>query len=105
VHLEGHFLGFQLLRTARNPIREMPVIAVPLTRSFLRRRGASPRERLAGLKGDISSLSTTRRDPRQKSINDPMVRTRAVLMSEVERLRDLESSIREEIATILSAVL
>ena len=36
VHFEGHFLGFQLLRAVRAPLREMPGIVAPLTRSFLR---------------------------------------------------------------------
>ncbi|MCP4424635.1 MAG: thiamine pyrophosphate-dependent dehydrogenase E1 component subunit alpha, partial [Chloroflexi bacterium] len=40
VHLEGHFLGYQLLRVVRSPLREMPRTAIPLIRSFLRRGGA-----------------------------------------------------------------
>lgn len=31
VHFEGHLLGFQLLRIVRDPLREIPEIAVPLT--------------------------------------------------------------------------
>jgi hypothetical protein len=105
VHLEGHFLGYQLLRVARHPLKEMPAIAAPLTRSFLRRRGASFRERLAGLKGVMASVSTTQSDPRQSPANDPVVRTRAALMPEVERLKVLEDAIGDEIAGMLSLVL
>lgn len=42
VHLEGHFLGYQLLRVTRNPLREMPGIVAPLMKSFLH-----PRRRIA----------------------------------------------------------
>jgi pyruvate dehydrogenase E1 component alpha subunit len=105
VHLEGHFLGYQLLRAVREPLKEMPGIAIPLTRSFIRREGASLRERIDGLKGVISSTSITRHDPRQSPTNDPIVRARAVLMPETERLKALESSVEGEVAGILSAVL
>jgi len=105
VHLEGHFLGYQLLRAAREPLKEMPGIAAPLTRSFLRRRGAPLRERWAGLRGVLSSTSATRRDPRQLPANDPVVRTRGALMLEAERLNDLENAISDEIVEMLSLVL
>ena len=50
VHLEGHFLGFQLIRVIRDPFKEIPEITVPLTYSLLRPGGAALSERLAGLK-------------------------------------------------------
>ena len=105
VHLEGHFLGYQLLRAARDPLKEMPRIAMPLTRSFLRRRGAPLRERWAGMKDVLSSTSATRGDPRQLPANDPVVRARAILMPEAERLRALENVIEGEVAGILTAAL
>ena len=40
VHFEGHFLGFQLLRIVRDPLRGMPGIAIPFTQSFLHPGGA-----------------------------------------------------------------
>ena len=42
VHLEGHFLGYQMIRVARNPLNEMPPIALPLAQSFLQPRGTRP---------------------------------------------------------------
>ena len=105
VHLEGHFLGYQLLRAIREPLREMPKIAGPLTRSFLSFRGASLRERMAGLKVVLSSVMTTLRDPRRDSGHDPVLRTRAVLMSDPERLLKLEAAIEQEVTEALSSAL
>ena len=105
VRLEGHFLGYQLLRVTRNPLWEMPGIVAPLMKSFLHPGGASLYERLAGLKVVNSSILTTLRDPRRHSSNDPVVRTRAALMSDSARLRELENTIEQEIATALSSAL
>ena len=65
VHFEGHFLGFQLIRIVRDPLREMPGIAIPLTQSFLRPGGAALRERLAGLKNryGVGPLDDARSTP------------------------------------------
>ena len=105
IHLEGHFLGYQLLRAIREPLREMPKIAGPLTRSFISLRGASLRERMAGLKVVLSSVMTTLRDPRRDSGNDPVLRTRAALMSDPERLMKLETAIEQEVSQALSSAL
>jgi pyruvate dehydrogenase E1 component alpha subunit len=105
VHLEGHFLGYQLLRATRNPFREMPRIAGPLTRSFMSFRGASLRERMAGLKVVLSSVMTTLRDPRRDMGNDPVMRTRAALKSDSVRLVKLETAIQQEITDALSSAL
>jgi TPP-dependent pyruvate/acetoin dehydrogenase alpha subunit len=105
VHLEAHFLGYQLLRAIRNPLRELPRIAVPLTRSFLRPGGASLRERLAGMKVVISSLLNALQDPRRSPINDPVARTRVILLSDPERLRRVEGDLKQEMAEMLSSSL
>lgn len=105
VHLEGHFLGYQLLRVTRNPIREMPGIAGPLTRSLLSSSGTSLYDRLAGLRVIISALLTTLRDPRRHTTNDPVMLTRAALKSDSARLRELENSIEQEIAKVVSSAL
>lgn len=103
VHLEAHFLGYQLLRAIRNPLRELPRIAVPLTRSFLRPGGASLRERLAGMKVVISSLLNALQDPRRSPTNDPVARARITLMSDPERLRQVEGTLKQEMAETLSS--
>ena len=105
VHLEGHFLGYQLLRVTRRPLREMPGMAIPLTRSFLSPGTASLRERLAGLQLVTSTLLTTLRDPRRASENDPVMRTRVALGSDKARLSETEDAIEREISDILSSAL
>jgi pyruvate dehydrogenase E1 component alpha subunit len=105
VHLEGHFLGFQLIRIVRDPLREMPEIAVPLTRSFLRLGGATLGERMAGLKTVIAAVLSTVRDPRRDPKKDPLPRLRATLQSDPARLQELEDQIEKEINNVLASTL
>jgi TPP-dependent pyruvate/acetoin dehydrogenase alpha subunit len=103
VHLEGHFLGLQLIRVVRHPLREMPGIAAPLVRSFLRSGGAAPRERLVGLSMVLAAVLSTLRDPRRDAANDPVRRARTALESDPIRLRELEDRIREEIGRVFAS--
>ena len=105
VHLEGHFLGLPLLRIIRDPLRELPGIAGPLTQSFLRPAGGALRERLAGLRSVLSAIQATRRDPRRDSTNDPLTRARAALMADPQRLKELEDQIETEISAALTSAL
>ncbi|KQC08837.1 MAG: hypothetical protein APR62_00050 [Smithella sp. SDB] len=105
VHFEGHFLGFQPIRVVRNPLKEMPKIAVPLTKSFLRIGGASLGERIAGMKSVMSSVITALRDPRRDTNNDPITRVRAILQSDPIRLKELEDQLEKDINNILRKVL
>jgi acetoin:2,6-dichlorophenolindophenol oxidoreductase subunit alpha len=97
VHFEGHSLGYQLIRMVRDPLRETPQVAMPLTRAFLQPRGAGFGERLAGMKKVLESVLATLRDPRRDSANDPVGRTRPALHLEEARLRELESRVAEEV--------
>jgi pyruvate/2-oxoglutarate/acetoin dehydrogenase E1 component/TPP-dependent pyruvate/acetoin dehydrogenase alpha subunit len=103
VHLEGHFLGFQLIRMQRDPLREMPPIVGPLTRSFLHPRGASLRERIAGLKTVLGAVPAMRGDPRRDPARDPIQRARATLLSDPPRLQALEDQVKREIETLLAS--
>ncbi len=105
VHLEAHYLGFLLLRIIRDPLRELPGIALPLTRSFLHLRGAPLREHLAGMRDVISTILDTLRDPRRQPNNDPLARARAALASDPGRLEELDRVIKSEVAGILSSAL
>jgi pyruvate dehydrogenase E1 component alpha subunit len=105
VHLEGHFLGFLLLRITRNPLRELLGISGPLIRSFLRPGGGSLRERLAGVRLIISANLATLRDPRRYSTNDPVVRAQIALMSDPARLKELDNRIEAEISAVIVAAL
>ena len=101
VHFEGHFLGYQLIRAVRHPLREMPKITIPLTQSFLRTSGASWGERLAGLKSVLSAVLSTLRDPRKDPDNDPVKRARDALQSDEERLHVLEDETEAEVGSII----
>jgi TPP-dependent pyruvate/acetoin dehydrogenase alpha subunit len=105
VHLEGHFLGLLLLRVARDPLHELPGITGPLIQSFVRPGARSPGERLAGVRYILSTIQATLRDPRQFSRNDPVERLRATLMSDPERLKEVETRVEKEIAAIRAAAL
>ena len=105
VHLEGHFLGYQMLRVVRNPLKEIPSIAIPLTRSLLQPRGAKLSERLAGLKMVLAATLETLRDPRNDPSNDPVKKTRTQLSSDSKKLEQLEATIQLEIEAILEASL
>lgn len=105
VHREGHFLGYQLLRVTRDPVKELPGIAVPLTRSLVQSSGGSFRERLAGLQIVLGSLLTTLRDPREDSANDPVKRARNHLNSDPSRLHELEQSMEHEIGNVVASTL
>jgi pyruvate dehydrogenase E1 component alpha subunit len=102
VHLEGHFLGYQLLRITRQPLREMPRIAGPLTRSLLRREGAPLRQRFAGLRIVLAAVLATMRDPRRDTVNDPVAKARAALQSEPARLREMEDRVKREIDRVVA---
>lgn len=105
VHFEGHFLGFQLLRMLRDPIKEMPEIAAPLTQSFLRFGGATLRERMDGMKAVLAAVISTVRDPRRDSANDPVKHAREALISDPVRLQRLEDQIEHEISSALGSAL
>ncbi len=105
VHFEGHFLGFQLIRTLRDPLKEMPEIAVPLTRSFLHPGGATLRERVAGLKTVLTAVLSTLRDPRRDPANDPVRLLRTTLQSDQARLQELEGQVEQEIGDTVASAL
>lgn len=105
IHLEGHFLGYQLLRVIRNPLRELPGIAIPLTRSFLRPGGAPMSERMAGLQMVLTTILETLRDARQDVRNDPLQRARIALQADPARLEALDRQIEAEVSAIVAASL
>ncbi|MFO7545786.1 MAG: thiamine pyrophosphate-dependent dehydrogenase E1 component subunit alpha [Trueperaceae bacterium] len=105
VHLDGHLLGYQLMRIVRHPLKEMPEMAVPLARSTLRLTGASLRERLDGLRTVFAAVVSTVRDPRRDPGHDPLPRARAALRSEPERLGELERRVAEEMSAVLASAL
>jgi pyruvate dehydrogenase E1 component alpha subunit len=105
VHLEGHFLGFQLLKIQRDPLREMLKMSGPLVRSMLQPAGAGLQERLAGLRTITGAMTSTSRDPREEAARDPLTRARAALVSEPERLKQLEGRVDTELQRTLTVAL
>jgi TPP-dependent pyruvate/acetoin dehydrogenase alpha subunit len=103
-HLEGHFLGDQLVRVARHPVSEMSQITGPLLRSVTRKRGASRRERADALALVLSSIKEAiKRDSTTQ--DDPIQRTRQELASQEARLGDLEQQVEREIEQTVASAL
>jgi TPP-dependent pyruvate/acetoin dehydrogenase alpha subunit len=102
VHFEGHFLGFQLIRIVRHPLKEMPRISIPLIRSSLRSGGAGWRARRAGVMAVLDAIRATWRDPRRDQGQDPLPRVRRALASDARRLEEVELRIGEEIHDALA---
>jgi hypothetical protein len=86
-------------------MREVPGIAVSLTRSLLRSGGASLRERISGLHTVVSSLASTLRDPRRDPSSDPVRRTRTLLRSDPARLEALEADVAREVDVIVASAM
>jgi pyruvate dehydrogenase E1 component alpha subunit len=105
VHFEGHFLGYQLTRIVRDPLKEIPEFAIQLTQSLLHPSGAALSERLAALKIILAALLSTMRDPRRDPDNDPVQRVRETLLSDPERLQEMEDQIESEIIHSLASAL
>ena len=105
VHLEGHFLGFQLIQIQRNPLQEMAEIGGPLVDSFFRRGGAAWEKRFAGVKAIMGAVISTMRDPRRDSLYDPLVRARHTLQSEPDHLKGLEQKVETEVESLLTSAL
>jgi len=104
VRLEGHFLGFPLIRMMRDPLGEMPGIVGPLARSLLLPGGASLTERWKGVKAVAEASMSTLRDPRRDPGNDPVARLRAQLTDQ-GRLLGIEEEATREVAETVAAVL
>ena len=104
VHLDGHFLGYQMMRVVNRPLREMPPVALPMMRSFLRRGGAPLSERWAGLRTVLKAMWTTYRDPRRRPANDPLPQARRKLMGDDGRLRQIEADAQSWMNQTLAAV-
>jgi acetoin:2,6-dichlorophenolindophenol oxidoreductase subunit alpha len=99
LHPEGHLLGDQVLRAARDPIREMGPMAGAMIRSALSAGGGSLRERVAGVLSITGMLGRSRQDRSFESM-DPVLQARQKLAAEPggeTPLEQLEGEVREEI--------
>ena len=92
VHLEGHFLGYQLLRMLRQPLSEMPATFVPLLRAVIAPKGAPLRARLNGLRAIMGLTFQTAQEQREAHRWDPLVHARSRLGLNPAELRELEQA-------------
>jgi TPP-dependent pyruvate/acetoin dehydrogenase alpha subunit len=100
-HLEGHFLGDQLLRIARHPLREMLRTSLPLLKSMFQLKGIPFMERIHCLLAIIRLITRTRKELPAIKTGDPLTRTRSRLLYDLNRLQALEAGIQEEIQQIV----
>jgi len=105
VHLDAHFLGFQLTRGINHPLKELPGVVLGLLKAFLHPGGTSLGKRLAGLKKIMATMLATRNDPRRKPEFDPVRRTRNLLASDPVRLQEVEERIKDEVNGVIRATL
>jgi len=101
-HREGHFLGDQLLRMGRHPLKEMGR-AGPLLRSVTQRGEVPMRERTKSL-NTVASIGKKMVDQISKR-GDPLDRARQVLEPDTERLQRLEEEVKQEIQQAVDAAL
>jgi pyruvate dehydrogenase E1 component alpha subunit len=103
-HFEGHFLGDPLLRIARDPIKEMKEMVVPIVKSATKISGASMIKR-AGSMGSLLSILGKTIKHEMFSNKDPLTTARSKLEKEKRRLQELEDEVRDEIVKIVTVCL
>jgi len=105
VHIEGHFLGDQLLRMAHPSLSEMVKTAIPLLKAHLHPGGAPFSERVAGAKELLEAISAVR-DESQSTERDPIaVLQRKLTSLDKEKILLIGKQVHSEMGTILQAVL
>ncbi len=104
VHLQGHMLGDQLLRTTRAPLREMRPTAGLLVHSLTSRAGGSLREKMGNLGQLMRRVSAVPREALSEA-NDPLVRARNTLGMQSDELSVLEERVREKIKGVVATAL
>jgi len=101
VHLEGHFLGDQLLRFAHPSISKTMKTAAPLIKAHTQSKGAPLRERTASLKEVLGIVWENIRKHRSKE-GDPLPLLQKKLSDmDAEKLHNLEKQVENEIAMII----
>ncbi len=100
-HLEGHFLGDQLLRYEHRSISETIKMAVPLVKAHTQSKGAPIRERTAALREMLAIIRETVGKHRSNE-GDPIALLRNKLATQdLEKLQAIETQVHEEIGKVL----
>lgn len=101
VHLEGHFLGDQVLRLAHQSVSETLKMAAPLIKAHTQSKGAPLRERTASLKETLGILRDSARIHRSKE-GDPIPILRKKLAGlDLDKLQEIEGQVKTEIELII----
>jgi TPP-dependent pyruvate/acetoin dehydrogenase alpha subunit len=100
-HLEGHFLGDQLLRFAHPSMSETMKLTAPLLKAHTQSRGAPLRERTASLKEMLGIIWENVLKHRSKE-GDPIALLRKKLTNlDAVKLHDLEMKVQNEIEKVI----
>ncbi len=100
VHLEGHFLGDQLLRLAHPSVSETLKMTASLVKAHTQSKGAPLRERTASLKETLGILRESAQIHRSKEGDPiPILRKKLAGMDEV-KLQEIELQVKTEIEAI-----
>jgi TPP-dependent pyruvate/acetoin dehydrogenase alpha subunit len=104
VHIEGHFLGDPLLKYTHPSVGETLKMAIPLVKAHTQTKGASLRERTAGLK-EMLELIRENASKHRSSERDPIIVLQRKLSGmDVEKLEDIEKDIQAEIESIVQQI-
>jgi TPP-dependent pyruvate/acetoin dehydrogenase alpha subunit len=101
VHMEGHFLGDQLLLMAHLSLSESFKMTVPLVKAHTQSKGAPLRERTASLKETLGILWESGRVHRSKEGDPiPILRKKLAALDAV-MLSGIEQKVQKEIMAII----
>jgi acetoin:2,6-dichlorophenolindophenol oxidoreductase subunit alpha len=103
-HLEGHFLGDPLLRITRQPVKGFAPYAIPLTQAATGSEGGAIWQRAESLMNITKLLGSMANDHRLHKA-DPVARLRRKLLSEKDRLDQIEQAVSDEIESVVATAL
>jgi pyruvate dehydrogenase E1 component alpha subunit len=101
---EGHFLGDPLIRIARHPLKGAKELAGPLLKSVTKKKGTSLGQRAGSLRSVSSLLGKTVKGQLFKE-NDPLALLRQKMAVDKERLKRIETEVKEEMQAIVEKAL
>lgn len=104
VHPQGHLLGDALMRIARRPAQEMKPRAGPLAAALVKRGGVPFWKRVRGLASTLLLIRQATRDHSTRQ-HDPLIRARQRLISDRQRLAELEREVNQDTQRILERAL
>jgi pyruvate dehydrogenase E1 component alpha subunit len=103
-HLDGHFLGDQLVRIARHPVSGLAEMGGPLLQAAVGRKGAPVQGRVRSVGAILRLIGKTLRE-RSGEHNDPVALLRGALIRERERLAEVEAEVAAEVRKTVEAAL